>query len=206
MAQRSVRAFQTAALRNNPVFVQGLGLCPALAVTSTAVYGLSMGLATSFVVICAMTIATLLKRFVPDSVRIPVYAVVIATFVTIADQVMRAFFPDLSAALGPYVPLIVVNCMILGRVEAFARKNPVAPTIGDAVGTSVAFTGALVLLGAFRELLGQGNVFGVQVMGEAFEPLGIMGLPTGAFFGLAVLWALFNAARAQGKQQAVVRP
>jgi electron transport complex protein RnfE len=184
-------------VENNPVFVQVLGMCPTLAVTTSVVNGLGMGLATSFVVVSAATIASLINKIVPGQVRIPVYAVIIATFVTIADLVLRAFFPPLSEALGPYVPLIVVNCMIMGRIEAFATRNPIVPSLADALGTGAGFTGALMVLGAVREILGSGEIFGAVIFGEAYPSMLIMILPPGAFLALGILMALFNYIQAQ---------
>ncbi|MFO7780247.1 MAG: electron transport complex subunit E, partial [Spirochaetia bacterium] len=169
---------------NNPVFVQVLGMCPTLAVTTSVVNGVGMGLATTFVVVSAATIASIINRIVPGQVRIPVYAVIIATFVTIADLVLKAFFPPLSEALGPYVPLIVVNCMIMGRIEAFASRNTVAPSIADALGMGAGFTAALMVLGGVREILGSGELFGASLFGPGYTPMLIMILPAGAFIAL----------------------
>jgi len=179
-------------IQNNPVFVQVLGMCPTLAVTTSAVNGLAMGAATTFVLFFSAAIASLVNVIVPSQVRIPVYAVIIATFVTIADLILKAFFPPLSAALGPYVPLIVVNCMILGRIEAFATRNPILPSLADALGMGAGFTGALMVLGAIRELLGAGEIFGAVIFGSAYPPMLIMILPPGAFLVLGILMALFN--------------
>ncbi|MCF7914979.1 MAG: electron transport complex subunit E [Spirochaetaceae bacterium] len=179
-------------IQNNPVFVQVLGMCPTLAVTTSAVNGLAMGAATTFVLFFSAAIATLVNVIVPSQVRIPVYAVIIATFVTIADLILKAFFPPLSAALGPYVPLIVVNCMILGRIEAFATRNPFLPSLADALGMGAGFTAALMILGAVRELLGAGEIFGAVILGSAYPPMLIMILPPGAFLVLGILMALFN--------------
>jgi electron transport complex protein RnfE len=185
-------------VENNPVFVQVLGMCPTLAVTTSVVNGLGMGLATSFVVVSAATIASLINKIVPGQVRIPVYAVIIATFVTIADLVLRAFFPPLSEALGPYVPLIVVNCMIMGRIEAFATRNSVAPSISDALGMGAGFTAALMVLGGVREILGSGALFGASLFGPGYTPMLIMILPAGAFIALGLLMAIFNHLKAGG--------
>ncbi len=183
---------------NNPVFVQVLGMCPTLAVTTSVVNGVGMGLATTFVVVSAATIASIINRIVPGQVRIPVYAVIIATFVTIADLVLKAFFPPLSEALGPYVPLIVVNCMIMGRIEAFASRNTVAPSIADALGMGAGFTAALMVLGGVREILGSGELFGASLFGPGYTPMLIMILPAGAFIALGLLMAIFNHLRAGG--------
>ncbi len=182
-------------IRDNPVFVQVLGMCPTLAVTTSVANGIGMGLATTFVLLFSTLIASSLKNIVPNEVRIPVYAVVIATFVTIADLVLKAFFPPLSASLGPYVPLIVVNCIIMGRVEAFATRNSPGISIIDALGMGAGFTVSLMVLGAVREILGNGALLGVQLFGEGFTPMLVMILPPGAFITLGILMAIFNAVK-----------
>jgi len=181
--------FTKGLLRESPVFKQLLGMCPTLAVTTSARGGLSMGLATSFVLVSSSIIVSLIKRLIPNQVRIPAYIIVIATFVTIADLYFKAHFPDISKELGPYVPLIVVNCIILGRQEAFASKNPVHKAFLDALGMGVGFTWALVLLGCIRELLGTGGIFGIRIVGGWFEPWVVMILPAGAFITLGILIA-----------------
>jgi len=177
-ANRSITTeFMKGIVRDNPVFVQVLGMCPTLAVTTSVANGIGMGLATTFVLLFSTVIASMLKNIVPNQVRIPVYAVVIATFVTIADLVLKAFFPPLSASLGPYVPLIVVNCIIMGRVEAFATRNSPGPSIIDALGMGAGFTVSLMVLGAVREILGNGALLGIQLFGEGFTPMLVMILP-----------------------------
>lgn len=198
MARRSILAEFTKGLgKENPVFVQVLGMCPTLAVTTSVVNGIGMGLATSFVLVFSALIATLVRRVVPGQVRIPVYAVVIATFVTIADLVLKAYFPPLSESLGPYVPLIVVNCVIMGRIEAFATRNSFFPSVIDALGMGAGFTASLMVLGGVREILGNGSILGVTLFGEAFNPMLIMILPPGAFITLGFLMAGFNAVKAR---------
>ena len=187
--------FMKGIVRDNPVFVQVLGMCPTLAVTTSVANGIGMGLATSFVLVFSTLIASILQRIVPNEVRIPVYAVVIATFVTIADLVLKAYFPPLSESLGPYVPLIVVNCIIMGRVEAFATRNKPGITLIDALGMGAGFTLSLMVLGAVREILGNGALLGVQLFGENFTPMLVMILPPGAFLTLGVLMAIFNAVK-----------
>lgn len=187
--------FMKGIVRDNPVFVQVLGMCPTLAVTTSVANGIGMGLATTFVLVFSALIASLLKNIVPNEVRIPVYAVVIATFVTIADLVLKAFFPPLSDSLGPYVPLIVVNCIIMGRVEAFATRNGPGISLVDALGMGAGFTVSLMVLGAVREILGSGALLGVQLFGESFNPMLVMILPPGAFLTLGVLMAIFNAVK-----------
>jgi electron transport complex protein RnfE len=178
--------------RQNPVFVQVLGMCPTLAVTTKAVFGLSMGCATTFVLISASIVVSLIRKMIPHQVRIATFTIIIATFVTIADLFLKAVFPKISQALGPYVPLIVVNCIILGRQEAFASKNTVGRSLYDALGMGVGFTLALIILGSIRELLGFGTLFGYTVAGDSFARWVIMILPPGAFITLGVLVGLFN--------------
>jgi len=195
-ASRSITTeFMKGIVRDNPVFVQVLGMCPTLAVTTSVANGIGMGLATTFVLVFSTLIASLLKNVVPNEVRIPVYAVVIATFVTIADLVLKAFFPPLSDSLGPYVPLIVVNCIIMGRVEAFATRNRPGISLVDALGMGAGFTLSLMVLGAVREILGSGALLGVELFGESFTPMLVMILPPGAFLTLGVLMAIFNAVK-----------
>ena len=178
--------------KENPVFVQVLGMCPTLAVTTKAVFGLSMGLATTFVVVSSSAVVSLIRRFVPQQVRIPMFTVIIATFVTAADYFLKANFYEISKALGPYVPLIVVNCLILGRAEAFASKHNVFSSLFDAFGMGVGFTCALIILGSIRELLGSGAVFGYPVMPTDFSNWVVMILPAGAFLTLGMLVGVFN--------------
>ena len=178
--------------RDNPVFVQVLGMCPTLAVTTKAVFGFSMGCATTFVIISASIVVSAFRKFIPHQVRIATFTIIIATFVTIADLFLKARFPTISRALGPYVPLIVVNCIILGRQEAFASKHNVGRSFLDALGMGVGFTLALIILGSVRELLGSGTIFGYAVAGESFAKWVIMMLPPGAFITLGLLVGLFN--------------
>jgi electron transport complex protein RnfE len=171
----------------NPVFRQLLGMCPVLAVTNAVIYGIAMGLAASFVLILSSLVVASIKNLIPSQVRIASYIVVIATFVTVADRVMAAFFPPISKALGPYVPLIVVNCIILGRQEAFSSRNSVGRALIDALGMSAGFILALLVLSSIREILGAGTFLGYQVMGPWFKPWIIMILPAGAFITLGAL-------------------
>jgi len=173
--------------KENPVLRMLLGLCPTLAVSSAAIYGFSMGLAVIFTLICSSAIISLIRQWIPKEVRIPSYIIVIATFVTVADLTLAAFFPDISKALGPYVPLIVVNCIILGRQEAFASKNTLGRSVMDAIGMSVGFTITLTVLGSIRELLGSGTIFGAQIMPLSFEPWMVMILQPGAFLTLGLM-------------------
>lgn len=177
--------------RENPVLVQLLGLCPALAVTNTVANSLAMGLATFFVLLGSSVLVSSLKAWIPKQVRISAYILVIATFVTIADLVLAAVVPQIHKALGAFIALIVVNCMILGRQEAFASKRPVGRAVLDAVGTGTGFLVALVMIGGVRELLGYGALLGVPVLGPDFEPWIVMILPAGGFFTLGGLLLLF---------------
>lgn len=167
-------------------------MCPTLAVTTKALFGFSMGMATTFVVVSSGVVISVIRKFVPEQVRIPMFTVVIATFVTAADYFLKANFYQISKALGPYVPLIVVNCVILGRAEAFASKHGVARSFLDALGMGLGFTCALVILGAARELLGSGTIFGYRVMWEGFTNWVVMVLPAGAFITLGLLVGVFN--------------
>lgn len=181
-------------VRENPTFVLLLGMCPTLGTTSSALNGMSMGLATMFVLICSNVVISALKRWIPDQVRIPAFIVIIATFVTVVQMVMEAFVPDLYASLGLFIPLIVVNCIVLGRAEAFAAKNPVVASAFDGIGIGLGFTLALTLLGIMREGLGTGKFFGLTFMPEEFGSL-IFVLAPGAFIALGYLIALVNKLR-----------
>ncbi|NLJ74992.1 MAG: electron transport complex subunit E [Firmicutes bacterium] len=176
----------------NPTFRIMIGLCPTLAVTTSAINGMSMGLATTFVLVCSSALISLLKNLIPDKVRIPSFIIIIATFVTIVDLFMNALLPDLHRVLGLFIPLIVVNCIVLGRAEAYASKMPVINSIFDGLGMGLGFTWALTLLGSIREILGAGSIFGKQLLPEGTPTLGIMGLPPGAFITLGILMALMN--------------
>lgn len=186
------REFVKGLWQENPVLVSLLGLCPTLAVTNSALNGLAMGLATTFVLTCSSIMISLMRNIIPRQVRIASYIVVIATFVTMADLFLAAFYPGLSKALGPYVPLIVVNCVILGRQEAFASRNRVHRALLDALGMGCGFLLVLFVLGSIRELLGSGSILNVQVLGAWFQPWLVMILPPGAFFTLGLLIGLTN--------------
>lgn len=186
--------------RENPVLVQLLGLCPALAVTNTVANSLAMGLATFFVLVGSSTLVSTFKGWIPKEVRISAYILIIATFVTIADLLLNAVVPEIHRALGAFIALIVVNCMILGRQEAFASKQPVGRAILDAVGTGLGFVLALTLMGAFREILGYGSFLGVPVFGPDFEPWIVMILPAGGFFALGFILLLFGWWAERGKE------
>ena len=181
-------------ISENPTFVLLLGMCPTLGTTSSAMNGMSMGLATMFVLICSNMVISALKNVIPDMVRIPGYIVVIATFVTVVQMCMEAFIPALYASLGLFIPLIVVNCIVLGRAEAFAAKNGVVASAFDGIGIGLGFTIALTLLGAIRELLGTGKLFNLTIMPEQFGSL-IFVLAPGAFIALGFLIAIVNKLR-----------
>lgn len=178
-------------VKENPTFVLMLGMCPTLATTTSAINGLSMGLATMFVLICSNLVISLIKKLTPDMVRIPVFIVVIASFVTILQMVMQAYVPGIYATLGLFIPLIVVNCIILGRAEAFAAKNGPVESLMDGIGIGLGFTLGLTLLGICRELLGAGSIFGIALLPETTNMLMFV-LPPGAFITLGYLVALVN--------------
>lgn len=181
-------------VKENPTFVLMLGMCPTLATTTSAVNGLGMGLATAFVLICSNLVISLVKNLIPDNVRIPCYIVIIATFVTILEMVMKAYVPSLYESLGLFIPLIVVNCIVLGRAEAFASKNSPWASVCDGLGIGLGFTFALGLLGLIRELFGAGTFFGMTVFPEQYGML-IFVLAPGAFISLAYLLAIVNRIR-----------
>ena len=178
--------------RDNPVFVQVLGMCPMLAVTNSAINALAMGLATFFVLVSSSFLVSLVKHLIPPQVRISCYIIIIATFVTVADFTLLALFPAVHKELGAFVPLIVVNCMILGRQEAFASRHPIHLAVADAIGMAGGFVFALFTLGSVRELLGSGSLFGVSLFGPQFEPWVVMVLPPGGFITLGLLLLLFS--------------
>lgn len=179
-------------IRENPTFVMLLGMCPTLGVTTSAINGLGMGIATLFVLILSNIAISAVKNLIPDMVRIPCYIVIIASFVTVVDLLMAAYLPALHAQLGIFIPLIVVNCIILGRAEAFASKNNILQSIYDAVGMGVGFTLSLTLLGTVREMLGSGSFFGWNFAGQDADTLLLFIMPPGAFLALAGLIMLFN--------------
>ncbi|MCD8096718.1 MAG: electron transport complex subunit E [Lachnospiraceae bacterium] len=180
-------------VKENPSFVLMLGMCPTLAVTTSAINGVGMGASTMAVLILSNLIISLLRKVIPDDVRLPAYIVIVASLVTVTELLMEAYTPSVYDALGIYIPLIVVNCIILGRAEAYASKNPPFLSVMDGLGMGLGFTIALFILGVFRELLGAGTVFGVQVMPEFFEPIAIFVKAPGAFLVLAFVVAVMNA-------------
>ena len=179
-------------VKENPTFVLMLGMCPTLAVTTSAVNGVGMGLTTTAVLIMSNIIISMLRKVIPDGVRIPAFIVVIASFVTITELLLEAYLPDLYESLGLYIPLIVVNCIILGRAESYASKNGVIFSAFDGLGMGLGFTVGLTCIGLVRELIGNGSVFGINVMPASYEPLTIFILAPGAFLVLAFLVALMN--------------
>ncbi len=185
-------------IKENPVFRLLLGMCPVLGVTAFLINGLGMGLAATAVLIASNVVVASLKNFIPAQVRIPIFIVIIATFVTIIEMVLQAFQPALYDALGVFVPLIVVNCMILGRAEAFASKKPILRSLLDGIGVGIGFTLALGILSLVREVFGQGTILGpepessIHLFGEAFEPMGLFAQPPGAFIALGLLLAINN--------------
>ena len=181
--------------RDNPVFVQVLGMCPVLAVTNTAINALAMGLATAFVLLMSNILVSSLRDFIPKQVRIASYILIIATFVTMTDYIIQAISVELHKSLGAFISLIVVNCLILSRAEAFASKNTVGKSIMDALGMGVGFTFALLCLGGVREILGNGSLFNVAIFPENFQDWIVMILPAGGFFTLAIWLLIFNAAK-----------
>ena len=181
-------------IKENPTFVLLLGMCPTLGTTSSAINGMSMGLATTFVLICSNTVISCLKSIVPDKVRIPSFIVVIASFVTLLQMVMQAYTPALYTTLGLFIPLIVVNCIVLGRAEAFACKNDPVSSLMDGVGIGLGFTFALTLLGIIREFFGAGSFFGMPLLPETYNVL-LFVLPPGAFISLGYLIAIVNKLR-----------
>jgi len=186
------KTFTKGLIKENPILVLLLGCCPTLATTTSAINGMSMGLATTFVLIMSNLVISLLKNFIPDKVRIPCFIVVIASFVTVVQLVMQAYVPDIYETLGLFIPLIVVNCIVLGRAEAFASKNPVWPSILDGAGMGLGFTFALTVLGSIREILGSGSVFNWRFLPEDAQTILIFVLAPGAFIALGYLIAIVN--------------
>ncbi len=192
-----IKKFTNGILKENPIFVQLLGMCPTLAVTTSAENGLGMGLATTAVLAASNVVISMLRKFIPGKVRIPAFIVVIASFVTIIGMILEGYFVDLYQALGLFIPLIVVNCIILARAESFAFKNNVFNSLLDGMGMGLGFTLALILLGSVREILGAGSIFGITLFGEAFKPALIMILPPGAFLALGILLAINNVIKSR---------
>ena len=184
-------------LHENPTFRLVLGMCPTLAITYQATNGIAMGLATTFVLVFSNLVISLLRRMIPEQIRIPAFVIVIATFVTVVEMVMHAFFPDLYDTLGVFISLIVVNCIIFARAESFAFKNPPLASMLDGLGMGLGFTLALLLLGSIREILGSGSWFGIQLFGDSFKPMLTMATTTGGFLVLGFLIAGVQALSAR---------
>ena len=188
--KEKLKVFSNGLLKENPSLRLVLGTCPTLAVTTLAVNGLGMGLAATFVLVCSNIAISALRKIIPDKVRLPAYITVIATFVTVLQMLVKAFVPALDSALGIFLPLIVVNCIILGRAEMFASKNSIGLSALDGLGMGLGFTGTLVVMGSVREVLGAGTLFGVQVMPAAVDPMTVFITPPGGFFVFGCLMAL----------------
>jgi len=186
------KEFSKGIIKENPTLVLLIGMCPPLAVTSSAINGLGMGVATTFVLVCSNIVIAALKNVIPDKVRLPAFIVVIASFVTIVDLSMQAYTPALSAALGVFIPLIVVNCIILGRAEAFAQKNGILPSVFDGLGMGLGFTLALTILGGIREILGNGSIFDIKFVSEDATTILLFVLAPGAFIMLGLMIAAMN--------------
>ena len=196
------RVFMNGILTENPTFRLVLGTCPTLAVTTSALNGLGMGAAATFVLLGSNIVISALRKVIPDKVRIPSFIVVICMFVTIVQLVMQAYLPSLYESLGIFLPLIVVNCIILGRAEAFASKNPVVASAVDGVGMGLGFTLALTLIGCIRELAGNGSIFGINLLGASFQPMLLMILPAGGFLVFGLLIGIINALTNRKKEAA----
>jgi electron transport complex protein RnfE len=187
-----MKEFSKGIIKENAVFRLVLGLCPTLAVTTMAEFGMGMGLATTAVLVCSNLVISLMRNMIPAKIRIPIFIIIIATFVTMVDMVLNAYLPALHASLGIFVPLIVVNCVILGRAEAFASKSPVIHSLADGLGIGIGFTLALTVLASVRELLANGTIFSLNILGEAYQPFQVFGSPPGAFLALGLLMAFMN--------------
>jgi len=184
--------FMNGIITENPTFRLVLGTCPTMAVTTSATNGVGMGLAATFVLLGSNVVISLLRNFIPDKIRIPSFIVVICTFVTMVQMMMQAFVPSLYASLGMFIPLIVVNCIILARAEAFASKNGVLASAVDGIGMGLGFTLAITVMGAIRELFGNGTLFGIQIMGASFQPMLLLILPAGGFIVYGLMLGVIN--------------
>jgi electron transport complex protein RnfE len=184
--------FLNGIIKENPVLVLMIGLCPTLAVSNNAVNGFGMGIAASFVLICSNIVIAMVRKYTPDQIRIPIFIIIISTFVTITDYVMQAYYPALYRQLGVFVPLIVVNCIILGRAEAFAYKNKVWSSTLDGFGMGLGFTLVITVIGAIREIIGNGTIFGKAIFSQGFQPALIMILPPGGFITIGILMAFLH--------------
>jgi len=198
-----IKIFKNGIINENPIVVQVLGMCPTLAVTTSAINGMGMGLATTAVLTMSNLVISLFRKVIPSKIRIPAFIVVIATFVTIVGMLLKAYLPALDAALGLFIPLIVVNCLILARAESFASKNnPIESTV-DGVAMGLGFALALTILGSIREILGAESIFGISLFGESFKPALIMILPPGAFLALGMMLAVFKKVTSSKKNKEI---
>lgn len=193
--------FKNGIIEENPTFVQLLGMCPTLAVTTSVSNSIGMGLSATFVLMCSNFAISLVRKIIPNKIRIAAYVVIIATFVSIIEMLLKAYLPDLSESLGMFVPLIVVNCIILARAESFAAKNAPIPSAIDGISMGLGFTGALTLIGAIRELLGNGTLLGFSIFGTSYNPALIFILPPGAFLVLGSLIAVINMIKDKSKTE-----
>ncbi len=200
MKSKNLQVFSNGLLKENPVLRLMLGTCPTLAITTAAINGIGMGVAATAVLVCSNAVISLLRNVIPDKVRIPAYITVIAGFVSVVQMLVKAFAPSIDASLGIYLPLIVVNCIILARAEMFASKNAVLPSILDGLGMGIGFTAVITLMGAIRELLGAGTIFSLPITSQFISPMIVFLLPPGGFFVFGMLVAVSNAiAKKQGK-------
>ncbi len=188
----NVKVLTNGIITENPTFIQLLGMCPTLAVTTSLVNAIGMGLSATFVLIFSNLVISLIRKFIPDKIRIASYIVVIAAFVSIIEMLLKAYLPAISNALGLFIPLITVNCIILARAESFASKNKPVPSMFDGLGMGLGFTLGLSILGSVREILGAGTILGISLFGEGFQPALIFILPPGAFLALGVILAIYN--------------
>ena len=195
------RQLKEGVLTNNPIFVQLIGMCPTLATSTSLKNGIGMGLAVTFVLMCSNLVISILRKFIPSKIRIAAYIVIIAGFVTVVDLTLQAYMQELSSSLGMFIPLIVVNCIILARAEAFASKNAPLPSLIDGLTMGLGFTVAISILSTVRELLGAGTIYGVQVFGQGYTPIIMMILPAGGFLTLGFLIAIFQHFMEKNKQK-----
>ena len=198
---KSLERLYNGIIKENPTLVLMLGMCPTLAVTTSAINGFGMGMTTTVVLALSNMIISMLRKIIPDRVRIPAFIVIIASFVTMVELLLEGFIPSLYSALGLYIPLIVVNCIILGRAESYAYKNPVIPSFFDGLGMGFGFTIALTIIGLVRELIGAGEAFGIRIMPAGYEPVRIFVMAPGAFFVLACLVAIQNKVKIEGEKK-----
>lgn len=197
----NLKTFTNGLLKENPTLRLVLGTCPTLAITTAAINGIGMGLAATLVLVCSNVVIAALRNIIPDKVRIPAFITIIAGFVSVVQMLVKAFTPSLDAALGIYLPLIVVNCIILGRAEAFASKNPILPSLLDGLGMGLGFTAVITIMGAIRELLGAGTLFSFPITSKFISPMIVFLLPPGGFFVFGILVAVSNGiAKKQGKK------